>query len=46
MIPLTLPEIAAVVGGEVHDDTGVSVTGPAFVDSRVAELGGLFVAFA
>ena len=46
MIPLTLPEIAAVVGGEVHDDTGVTVTGPAFVDSRVAELGGLFVAFA
>ncbi len=44
MIPMTLPEIAAVVGGEVHDDTGVTVTGPAFVDSRVAELGGLFVA--
>ena len=47
MIPLTLSEIAAVVGGEVHDDAGhpqVTVTGPAFVDSRVAEPGGLFVA--
>ena len=45
MIPMTLDEIAAVVGGTVHDDTGVTVTGPAFVDSRVAEIGGLFVAF-
>jgi UDP-N-acetylmuramoyl-tripeptide--D-alanyl-D-alanine ligase len=45
MIPLTLPEIAAVVGGVVHDDPGVSVTGPAFVDSRSPEAGGLFVAF-
>ena len=44
MIPMTLPEIAAVVGGEVHDDTGVTVTGPAFLDSRVAEQEGLFVA--
>ncbi|HET7533431.1 MAG TPA: UDP-N-acetylmuramoyl-tripeptide--D-alanyl-D-alanine ligase [Nocardioidaceae bacterium] len=44
MIPMTLPEIAAVVGGEVHDDTGVTVTGPAFVDSRSPEHGGLFVA--
>ena len=41
---MTLPEIAAVVGGEVHDDPGVSVSGPAFVDSRVAEQQGLFVA--
>ncbi|MGH3329927.1 MAG: Mur ligase family protein, partial [Nocardioidaceae bacterium] len=46
MIPMTLPEIAAVVHGAVHDDPGVTVTGPAFVDSRVAELGGLFVAVA
>ena len=44
MIPMTLPEIAAVVGGEVHDDTGVTVTGPAFHDSRAVEPGGLFVA--
>ena len=44
MIPMTLPEIAAVVGGEVHDDTGVTVTGPATVDSRQVEVGGLFVA--
>jgi len=45
MIAMTLVEVAAVVGGTVHDDTGVTVSGPAFVDSRVAELGGLFVAF-
>ncbi len=43
---MTLPEIADVVGGTVHDDTGVTVTGPAFVDSRIADLGGLFVAVA
>ncbi|HEX6249673.1 MAG TPA: UDP-N-acetylmuramoyl-tripeptide--D-alanyl-D-alanine ligase [Nocardioidaceae bacterium] len=45
MIPMTLPEIAAVVGGEVHDDTGVTVTRAAFVDSRSPVEGGLFVAF-
>lgn len=45
MIPLTLPEIAAVVGGTVHDDPeGVTVSAPAFIDSRVAERDGLFVA--
>ena len=47
MIPLTLPEIAEVVGGTVHDDdAGVTVTGPAFIDSRIAEQDGLFVALA
>ena len=45
MIPMTLPEIAAVVGGEVHDDPGVTVTGPAFIDTRSPEQGGLFAAF-
>jgi UDP-N-acetylmuramoyl-tripeptide--D-alanyl-D-alanine ligase len=45
MIRMTLPDIAAVVGGAVHDDPGVTVTGPAFVDSRSAEPDGLFVAF-
>jgi len=45
MIPMTLAEVAVVVGGTVHDDTGVTLTGPAFLDSRVAEMGGLFVAF-
>ena len=45
MIPMTLPEIAAVVGGEVHDDTGVTVTRAAFVDSRSPIREGLFVAF-
>jgi len=44
MTPLTLPELAAVVGGTVVHDSGVTVTGAAFVDSRVAERGGLFVA--
>ncbi|MGZ4503439.1 MAG: UDP-N-acetylmuramoyl-tripeptide--D-alanyl-D-alanine ligase [Nocardioidaceae bacterium] len=45
MIPMTLPEIAAVVGGTVHDDPGVTVTGPAFIDTRRAEPGGLFAAY-
>jgi UDP-N-acetylmuramoyl-tripeptide--D-alanyl-D-alanine ligase len=44
MIPMTLPEIAQVVGGAVVHEAGVTVDGPAFVDSRVAERGGLFVA--
>jgi UDP-N-acetylmuramoyl-tripeptide--D-alanyl-D-alanine ligase len=44
MIPMSLPEIAQVVGGVVVHDSGVTVDGPAFVDSRVAERGGLFVA--
>ena len=44
MIAMTLPEIAEVTGGVVHDDAGVSVDGPAFVDSRAAEIGGLFLA--
>ena len=46
MIPLTLGEIADVVGGEVVDgDPDLVVTGPAFLDSRSPEPGGLFVAF-
>ncbi len=45
MIPMTLPEIAAVVGGVVHDDPGVTVTGPAFIDTRAPHEGGLFAAF-
>ncbi len=47
MTPMTLPEIADVVGGTVVNDAvgrGVTVSGPAFVDSRVAECDGLFVA--
>ena len=44
MIAMTLPDIAAVVDGTVVNDSGVTVHGPAFVDSRVAEQGGLFVA--
>ena len=46
MIPMTLPEIAEAVGGTVHDDPGVTVTGPATHDSRQVEPGGLFVAIA
>ena len=44
MIPLTLAEIADVVGGVVHGDPATRVTGPAYVDTRSAEPGGLFVA--
>jgi len=46
MIPMHLPDLAAVVGGTPVHDTGAPVTGPAFVDSRVTERGGLFVAVA
>ena len=43
MIPLTLAEIADVVGGEVVDaEHGATVTGPPFLDSRTPEPGGLF----
>jgi UDP-N-acetylmuramoyl-tripeptide--D-alanyl-D-alanine ligase len=46
MIALTLQEIAAAVGGEVHDDpAGVTVRGPAFQDTRTPEPDGLYVAF-
>ena len=44
MTPMTLPEIAGVVGGTVVNDDRTTVSGPAFVDSRVAERDGLFVA--
>lgn len=44
MIPLTLSEIAAVVGGTVHGDPDLVVTGAAYVDNREAVPGGLFVA--
>ncbi len=48
VIPLTLDEIAGIVGGRVEDASGpdVVVSGPAFLDSRTPEPGGLFVAFA
>ena len=47
MIPMTLAEVAFVVGGTVVDaDPSLVVTGPAFLDSRNPEAGGLFVAFA
>ena len=49
MIPMSLQAIADVVGGQVHDVQGdpdrVMVTGPAFLDSRRPEPGGLFAAF-
>ncbi|GGT89085.1 hypothetical protein GCM10010177_55460 [Actinomadura citrea] len=45
MIPLSLAEIAKVVGGRVAGDDSVTVTAPAVLDGRQAEPGGLFVAF-
>ena len=44
MIPLTLAEVATVVGGTVHGDAATSVTGTAYLDSRRPVPGGLFVA--
>ncbi|AQZ69510.1 UDP-N-acetylmuramoylalanyl-D-glutamyl-2,6-diaminopimelate--D-alanyl-D-alanine ligase [[Actinomadura] parvosata subsp. kistnae] len=48
MIPMTLDEIARVVGGRPHDvpDPQSLVTAPAAVDSREVVPGGLFVATA
>lgn len=47
MIPLPLAEVAAVVGGTLHDADGTeTVTAPAVVDNRLVEPGGLFAAFA
>lgn len=46
MIPLTLAEIAAVTAGTVIGDPTLVVTGPAYLDSRSPQPGGLFVAVA
>ena len=47
MIAMTIAEIAEVVGGVVHDaPAGLTVSGPAFLDSRAVEQDGLFAAFA
>ncbi len=47
MIPMTLGEIAEVVGGDVAGtDAGVVVSGAAFLDSRAPVPGGLFLAIA
>ena len=45
MIPMTLAEIADVVGGAVDGDREIVVSGPAFLDSRDPLPGGLFAAF-
>ena len=46
MIPLTLDEIARLVGGTLHDaEPGSRVTGSVEYDSRAVTHGGLFVAF-
>ena len=37
MIPLSLDQIAAVVGGVVEGDGAVTVTAPAVLDGRLAE---------
>jgi len=46
VIPLSLEQIARVVGGRLADagDGSATVTAPAFVDTRDPEAGGLFVA--
>ncbi len=46
MIPMTLAEIARVVGGTVDGDPGTTVLEGAFVDSRESVADGLFVAVA
>ncbi|MFJ2743999.1 UDP-N-acetylmuramoyl-tripeptide--D-alanyl-D-alanine ligase [Streptomyces sp. NPDC087440] len=48
MIPLTLAEIASLVGGQTHDipDTELKVTGPVVIDSRQVRAGSLFAAYA
>jgi UDP-N-acetylmuramoyl-tripeptide--D-alanyl-D-alanine ligase len=46
MIPMRLSEVARLVDGRVDGDPEVVVDGPAFLDSRDPEPGGLFVAFA
>ncbi|MDH6605160.1 UDP-N-acetylmuramoyl-tripeptide--D-alanyl-D-alanine ligase [Streptomyces sp. SAI-208] len=46
MIPLSVGEIAEIVAGRVSGDGSATVTAPAVPDSRQAEQGGLFVAFA
>lgn len=46
MIPMSLSAVAQVVDGVVHGDGDVVVTGPATLDSRAVEGGGLFVALA
>ncbi|MCM2576455.1 UDP-N-acetylmuramoyl-tripeptide--D-alanyl-D-alanine ligase [Streptomyces meridianus] len=47
MIPLSLAEIAGIVGGRQHDipDSALLVTGPVVYDSRAVVPGGLFAAF-
>jgi UDP-N-acetylmuramoyl-tripeptide--D-alanyl-D-alanine ligase len=44
VLAMTLAEIADVVGGTVHGDPSLVVDGPAYLDSRKPEPGGLFVA--
>ena len=48
MIAISLTDLAAVVGGTVHPPAagGTVVSGPAYLDSRRPEPGGLFVAIA
>ncbi|WP_129783277.1 UDP-N-acetylmuramoyl-tripeptide--D-alanyl-D-alanine ligase [Promicromonospora panici] len=44
MIELTAAQVAAAVGGRLHADPDVTVTGPVITDSRAARPGALFVA--
>ncbi|HWU20780.1 MAG TPA: UDP-N-acetylmuramoyl-tripeptide--D-alanyl-D-alanine ligase [Nocardioides sp.] len=44
MIPMTLAEIADIVGGALHGPADLVISAPAYVDSREPVAGGLFVA--
>ena len=44
MIGMSVADIAAVVGGQVHGDATMPVTAPVTLDSRDVQLGGLFAA--
>jgi UDP-N-acetylmuramoyl-tripeptide--D-alanyl-D-alanine ligase len=44
VIALSLAEIATIVGGSVEGDAAIVVSGPAFLDTRRPEPGGLFAA--
>jgi UDP-N-acetylmuramoyl-tripeptide--D-alanyl-D-alanine ligase len=46
MIPISVEEIAQIVGGTVAGDGSATVTGPAVLDSRTVGVGGMLVAFA
>ena len=46
MTPLTVAEVARIVGGETHGEPNTRITGVAVIDSRESSAGDLFVAVA